>query len=128
MLSNDKKATKFLITDTIRYVPVVTLSTWDNAKLMLQSKLDWKRTINWNKHQSKVTIQAPNLYLDLLIDPTFQGVNRSFALSFENKNDRTLHTKYYLPTTEIKDYNVMINGQNVFNQSVKNNLRTKDNI
>ena len=84
---------------------------------MLQSKSDCKRTI-----------QAPNLYLDFLIDPSFQGVNRPFTLSFENKNDRTLHTKYYLPTTEIKDYNVMINGQNFFDQSVKNNLRTKDNI
>ena len=95
---------------------------------MLQSKSDFKRTINWNKHQSKVAIQALNLYLDFLIDPSFQGVNRPFALSFENKKDRTLHTKYYLPTTEIKDYNVMINGQNFFDQSVKNNLRTKDNI
>ena len=29
---------------------------------------------------------------------------------------------------EIKDYNVMIDGQNIFVQPVKNNLRTYNNI
>ena len=29
---------------------------------------------------------------------------------------------------EIKDYNVMIDGQNIFDQPVKNNLRTYNNI
>ena len=29
---------------------------------------------------------------------------------------------------EIKDYNVMIDGQNIFDQTVKNNLRTYNNI
>ena len=87
-------------------------------------KSDFKRTINWNKYQSKVTIQAPNPYLDYLIDPSFQGVNRLFVLSFENQDDVTVHTKYYLPTVEMKDYNVMINGQNFLDQLVKNDLRT----
>ena len=49
------------------------LSTQDNAKLLQQLKLGFKRTINWNKYQSKVSIQAPNSYLDHLIDPSFQG-------------------------------------------------------
>ena len=70
----------------------------------------------------------PKLYLDFLIDPSFQGVNRPFVLLFENKDDRTVHTKYYLPAVEIKDYNVMIDGQNVFDRPVKNDLRTYDNI
>ena len=36
-------------------------------------------------------------YLDFLIDPRFQGVNRLFVLSFENDADITTHTGYYLP-------------------------------
>ena len=47
----------------------------------------------------------PNLYLDFAIDPNFQGVNRLFVLLFENKDNRTVQTKYYLPTVEIDDYN-----------------------
>ena len=87
-----------------------------------------KRTVNWNKYQSKVSIEAPDSYLDFLVDPSFQWVNILFVLSFENKNDRTVHTKYYLPTAELKDYNVIIDGKNLFDQPVKNDLGTCDNI
>ena len=38
------------------------------------------------------------------------------------------YPRYFLPTVEIKDYNVMIDGQNFFDQPVKNYLRTYDNI
>ena len=72
------QATAFAITDSKRHVPVVTLLTQDNAKLLQQLKSGFKRTINWHKYRSKVTIQAPNPYLDFLIDPSFQGVNRLF--------------------------------------------------
>ena len=126
VLSNNAKATTLAITDTKLYALMVSLSTQDNAKPLQQLKSGFKKTINWNKYQSKVTIQASNPYLDYLI-PSFQGVNRCFALSFENTTDRTIHRKYYLPTVEIEDY-VMINGQNFFDQPVKNNLRTYNNI
>ena len=128
MLSNDAKAATFAITDTKLYVPVVNLSTQDNAKLLKQLKSSFKSAINWNKHQSKLTIQAPNPYLDYLIDPSFLGVNRLFALSFENNTDRTVYIKHYLPTVEIKNYNVMIYGKKSFDQPVKNLLRRYDNI
>ena len=88
----------------------------------------FKRTIDWNKYQSKVSIQAPSPYLDHLIDPSFEGVNRLFVLSFENNTVRAVHTKYYLPTVEIKDYHVIIHAQNLFDQPVKNYLRTYSNI
>ena len=109
-------------------VPVVTLSTQYNATLLQQFKSGFKRTINWSKYPSKLSIRAPNQHLDFLIDPVFQGVNRLFVLSFENKGDRTVDTKYYLPTAEIKDKNLMIDGHNFFYQPVKNNLRTYHNI
>ena len=50
---------------------------------MPQSKSGFKRTINWNKYQSKVTVQERNRYLDVQ-DTSLQGVNRLFVLSFEN--------------------------------------------
>ena len=83
------RATTFAITDSKLYVPVVTLSTQDNAKLLQQLKSGFQRTISWNKYQSKVTIQAPNPYLNDLIDPGFQVVNRLFVLSLENKHHGT---------------------------------------
>ena len=53
---------KFAITDTKLYVPVVTLSAQDNEKLLQQLKAGFKRTINWNKYQSKPTLQTRNQY------------------------------------------------------------------
>ena len=52
-----------------------------------------------------------------LIDPSFLGVNRLFVLSFENETT-------YLPTREIKNYNVMVDGQKFFDQPIRNNLTT----
>ena len=52
------------------------LSTQDNAKLLQQLKSGFKRTINWNKYQTKVSRKGQNQYLEFLIDPSFQGVNR----------------------------------------------------
>ena len=43
----------FTITETNLYVPVVTLSTQDNAKLLPQLKSSFKRTISWNKYLPK---------------------------------------------------------------------------
>ena len=53
VLSNDTKAITFPIIDTKLYVPVVTLLTQNNAKLLQQLKWGFKRTINWNKYQPK---------------------------------------------------------------------------
>ena len=108
VMSSANRETKFKITDTKLYVPVVTLTTQDNVKLLQQLKSGFKRTITWKKYQPKVSPEALNPYLDFLIDPSIQGVNRLFVLSFENKEDRTVQTKYYLPTVEIKNCNVMI--------------------
>ena len=58
--------------------------------------------------------------LDYLIDPRFQGVNKFFfVLSLENKDGRIVQTKYYLPTVEIKDYNLRLMGKTSFISQLK---------
>ena len=52
----------FQISDTKLYVPVVTLSTQDNIKLLKQLESDFKRTINWNKYLPKTVNQAQNIF------------------------------------------------------------------
>ena len=110
------------------YVPIVTLSTQDNTKLLQQLRSGFKRTMNWNKYQSKSTTQNPNQYLDYLIDLSFQRVNRFSVLSFENNANRARHTGYFPPKVEIKDYIVMIDGQKFHDQPVKYDLRTYVNV
>ena len=49
---------KFKITNTNLYVPVVTLPTQENVKLLKQLKSGVKRTINCNKYHSKKSINS----------------------------------------------------------------------
>ena len=128
VITNSAGAWKFVITETKLYVPVVTLSTQDNAKLLQQLKSGFKRTINWNKYESNIKTFAQNRYLNYLINPSFQGLSRPFVLSFEDENDRTSHSTYYFPKVEIKDYNFMIDGRNFFHQPINSLTKTYENI
>ena len=128
VITNSTGAGKFAITETKLYVPVVTLSTNDNDKLLQQLKLVFKKTISWNKYESSIKTFAQNTYLNYLINPSFQGVYRLFVLFFENENDRTSHSIYYLPKVEIKDYNVMIDGKTFFDQLINSMSKTNENI
>ena len=128
VITNSTGARRFAITDTKLYVPVITLSTQDNTKLLQQLKLGFKRVVNWNKYLSKQELLVQNPNLNHLVESSFQGVNRLFVLAFQNETQRTSHSGYYLPNVEIKNYNVMINGENFFDQPTKNNKVTYENI
>ena len=107
---------RFKITD--KKLPVATLYIQNNAKLYEQSKSGYKRTSNWNKYQSKQSTEPENQCLDLLIDPSFQRVNRLFGLSFENATDRTGYAGYYLTKVQKKNQNVLL-------PPTKNSIKTK---
>ena len=112
VITNSTGAGRFAITATRLCAPVVTLSTQENTKLLQQLKSGFKRVINRNKYLSKSLLLAQNPNLNHLAEPSFQGVNRFFVSAFENDAQRTSHSGYYLPSGEIKDYNININGEN----------------
>ena len=58
--------------------------------------------------------------LNFLIDPTFNNVNRLFVLAFPNEEDRKSFSKHYTPTVELKDYNVIIDGERFYEIPIKN--------
>ena len=99
--------------------------TEDNVKLLKQLESGFKRIINCNKHQSELTKLPQNSYLNYLIDSSFHGVNNGlFLLLLENEIDRGGDTKYYIPNVEIKDYNVIFDGRDFFDQPIKKDLTT----
>ena len=53
VITNSTGEGKFKIPDTNLYVPVVTLSTKDNEKLLQQLGSSFKRVISWNKYLSR---------------------------------------------------------------------------
>ena len=66
-ITNSTGKGKFAITETKLYVPVVTLSTKDNEKL-LQLKSGFQKPISWNKYESSIKTFAQNRYLNYLIN------------------------------------------------------------
>ena len=79
----DNQVPTFIITETNLYVPLVTLLTQGNSKLIPQLKNGFKRTISWNKYSAKPELLAQNANLNHLVEPSFQGVNRLSVLAFE---------------------------------------------
>ena len=66
VITNSTGAGRFATTDTRLYVPVVTLSTQENTKLLQQLK----SVINWNKYLSKPELLAQNPNLNHLVEPS----------------------------------------------------------
>ena len=118
----------FQITDTKLYVPVVTLSTENNKRLLEQLRTGLKRTIKWIKYRSEMTNQTKNNNLNCLIDSLFTKVNRLFVLRFENENGRPSFSKYYVPNVQIKNFNVLIHGKRFFNMPIENDNETYEQI
>ena len=125
---NAPTATTFKMIGTKLYVPVATLSTQDDDKLLKQLKTRFKRTIKWNKYRSEMSNQTKNKNLNYLTDPTFTKVNRLIVLSFENEDDRTSFSKYYTPRVEIKYFNVLIDGKSFLDTPIKNKEETYEKI
>ena len=87
VLSNVAGNSTFTISDTKLYVPVVTLKTEDNTKLSKLLTEGFKRSVYWN--ECKVIPEkrySANDNIRILIDPSWQGINRLFVLAYLNDN------------------------------------------
>ena len=78
ILSNVAGNSTYKITDAKLYVPVVTLSTEDNAKLSKLMTEGFKRSVYWNEYKV-IPEQRYNANDNIrkLIDPSWQGINRN---------------------------------------------------
>ena len=111
ILSSAWTAATFTITDTKLYVPIVTLKTEDNTKLLSEG---FKRPICWNEYKI-IFKNYDDEYIRERLDASFQGVNKLFVLPYERGNnitDEKSYRRYFLPRNEIKNYNIEIDGRN----------------
>ena len=134
VLSNLGGNSTFAIIDAKSYVPVVTLSTEDNANL---SKLftEWfKRPVYWNKYKiipSKSYDENDNIRE--LLDSSYQGVKRLFGLAYRDQGGvkrvtADSHRRYFLPRVKIENYNIEIDGRNFYDQPIKDSIKQYDEI
>ena len=100
----------------------------------------FKRSVYWNSYETKpakVIEQGKNIYK--LLNASFQGVKRLFVLAYfiaapvsDNPADNTAgiksNKKYFLPRGEIKNYNVLIDGRNFYDQPINDIIKQYDEI
>ena len=75
-----------------------------------------------------MTNQTKNNNSNYLINPTFIKVNRLLVLLFENENDRTSFSKYYVPNVQTRNFNALIDGKSFFDIPIKNGEETYKQI
>ena len=75
-----------------------------------------------------MTNQTKNNNRNYLIDPTLTKANSLFVLSFENENDRTSFSEYYVPNVKTKEFNVLINRKSFFDMPIKNKEEAYEQI
>ena len=127
---------KFEITDAKLNVPIVTLSTKDSVNLAKQLSEGFKSSVYWNSLQTKpavVTKKEKNLYK--LLNASFQGVRILFVLAYvvaagvaNDKEGIKDDKKCFLPRGEIKDYNVLIDGRNFYDQPINDLIKQYDEV
>ena len=136
VLSTEAGNTEFQITDTKLYVPVVTLSGKDNANLIKQQNEGSKRSVYCEEYKSNIDSYAadPVNAKRISLDPFFQGVNRLFVLAFndiENNPNRVIrdgHRRYFFPRVDIKDYSVVIDGRNFYDNPISSQIEKYDEL
>ena len=129
----------FTITDAKRYVPIVTLSAEDNAKLSNLLGDGFKRLVYWNKCKvilNKIVEIAANneeKYIRVLLDSSYQGVKRLFLLAYNNtegNNQVSIDSfrKYFLPRVKIENYVIEIDGRNFYDQPINDVIKQYDKV
>ena len=137
ILSSAGDTAKFGIIGAKLHVPIVTLSTKDSANLTKQLSKGFKRSVYWNNYETKpakVIEKGKNLYE--LLNASFQGVKRLFVLAYVIAADDNAdqepgikdNKKYFLPRGEIKNYNVLIDGRNFYDQPINDLIKQYDEI
>ena len=127
---------KFEITGAKLHVPIVTLSTKDSVNLTKQLSKGFKRFVYWKNYQTNSAIvieKGTNIYE--LLNASFQGVRRLFVLAYVvaagAANDEAGikdNKKYFLPRGEIKNYNVLIDGRNFYDQPINDLIKQYDEV
>ena len=127
VLSTDAGDAVFIINETKIYVPVITLSKEDNKDFIEQKNKGFQRSIYSNEYKTKgVTESADaNNFKYIILDPSFQGVNRLFVMAYNSANDqptRSGQQKYYLPRNDLNKYNVVIDGRSFYDNPTESDI------
>ena len=108
------------------------MSKGDNEDFIKQQNKEFQRSIYWNKYKTKEINENAdaNVFKYINLDPSFQGVNRLFAMAYSRANNqptRNGQQNYYLPRIDLEKYNVIIDGRNFYDNPIESVLKNIEN-
>ena len=113
--NNDDNNIIFTIKDKTKLcVPVVTLSSRDNEKLLKLLRKGFERSVYWNEYQIKIDDKITTNEFRFFLESNFVGFNRLFVLVYSNGNTASKRFKakrYYITKGIINNYNIIFNGK-----------------
>ena len=120
----------FAITDAKLYVPIVTLSTEDNANISKLLSERFKRLVYWNKYKI-IPNKAydENDYIIKLTDASYQGVKRLFLLASRDHGGAVIadsHKRYFFLGVNIENYKIKTDERNIYDQPINDSIKQYD--
>ena len=103
------------------------MSKENNKDFIEQQNKAFQRSIYWNEYKTKEINENAdeNEFKYINLDPSFQGVNRLFAMAYNRANGqptRNGQRKYYLPRIDLNKYNVIIDGRNFYDNPTESHI------
>ena len=127
----------FKITDAKLYVPIVTLSAEDNAKLSKLLGLGFKRSTYWNKYKvtDKIEVSINNVneekFIRERLHASYNGVKRLFVFNNPaggNQVSIDSFKRYFLPRVKVENCNIKIDERNFHDQPINYSIKQDDEI
>ena len=119
------------ITDTKLFVPLVTLSTRHNQKFSKLLSKRFEGLLYWNEYKIKSENKNTTNEYRYFLDSNFVGVKRLLVLVYSNQDKDSKISKtqrYYLRKGIIDNYNVIINGKNIYDHAVDSDIKQYEEI
>ena len=116
----------FTIKETKLYVPVVTLLARANQKLSKLLSKGFERSIYLNEYKTKSENKNTTYEYRYFLESNFIRVNRLIVLVYlntENDVKRFKTRNYYLLKGIMKNYNLIINGKNLYDQPIDSDIK-----
>ena len=91
----------------------------------------FERSVYWNGYKTKSENKNTTSEYRYFLESNFVGVNRLFVLVYTNEDNNAKRfnaQKFYLPKDIIKNYNVIINGKNFFDQPIDSDIKRYEEI
>ena len=136
ILSSAVNSAKFERTDAKLHVPIVVFSTKDIVKLTKQLSEGFQRSVYWISYQTKPPkVIEKEKYIYKLLNASFQGIRRLFVLAYVvaagAANDEAGikdSKKDFIPRGQIKNYNLLIDGRNFYDQPINDLIKQYDEV